>query len=184
MKKMTLTRGQNKAMYEMAERIQKNAEAFDLNDDKVDGSVNSTMMNYYSLCSQLALAQYLGLTFQQKIYETVEELFQWKAHIQKNPTIVTKVIRQPNHRLLVQKEENPDSIFVLCHFKNAPYSFKNYEPEIFIKGWCYGKEAQKEKYLNNFGNECFFAPQGILSGEKQLKEVVFDSGIEDLTETL
>jgi hypothetical protein len=80
---------------------------------------------------EMAVASYLGM--KEHLFKETEA----RRGSDDLPNIDVKTRSKASYDLIVQKQEDPEKIFVLVTIENQ---------QTLIWGWCYGKEAMQEQY--------------------------------------
>jgi hypothetical protein len=80
---------------------------------------------------EMAVASYLGM--KEHLFRETEA----RRGSDDLPGMDVKTRSKASYDLIVQKQEDPEKIFVLVTIENQ---------QTLIHGWCYGKEAMDEKY--------------------------------------
>lgn len=98
---------------------------------------------------EMAVASYLGL--RSCLYQQTEAL----RGSEDLPGIDVKTRSRHSYDLIVQKDDNPGKKFVLVTIEDKT---------ALIHGWCYGKEAMKERYWADpaNGRAAYFVPKDDL----------------------
>jgi len=80
---------------------------------------------------EMAVASYLGM--KEHLFKETEA----RRGSDDLPGMDVKTRSKASYDLIVQKQEDPEKIFVLVTIENQ---------QTLIHGWCYGKEAMQEQY--------------------------------------
>jgi len=80
---------------------------------------------------EMAVASYLGM--KEHLFKETEA----RRGSDDLPNIDVKTRSKASYDLIVQKQEDPEKIFVLVTIENQ---------QTLIHGWCYGKQAMQEQY--------------------------------------
>jgi hypothetical protein len=80
---------------------------------------------------EMAVASYLGM--KEHLFKEIEA----RRGSDDLPGMDIKTRSKASYDLIVQKQEDPEKIFVLVTIENQ---------QTLIHGWCYGKEAMQEQY--------------------------------------
>lgn len=99
---------------------------------------------------ELAACKVLGVKWEKKI-----NTYRKEADIGKR--IEVKYRSKRYYDLIIRKDDNPDSLFILVVPGLDPNSFN-------VKGCIWGRDGMKKCYVENYGNrgEAFFVPQNVL----------------------
>lgn len=99
-------------------------------------------------CGELAFCRFANLYWPAKV-----DTYRSEPDI--DPNIEVKTRSRHDYELLVRKDDNPDSIFVLVTGIYGKYE---------VRGWMLGKDAMKDEYIQTHGGReaAFFVPQNKL----------------------
>lgn len=82
--------------------------------------------------------------------------------------VEVKWIHAPDHRLIIQKQNADDRIYILVYGHNGRYH---------LKGWIYGSQAKRDKFLadpTGKNRQAYFIPQADLYGINLLELAIYE----------